>query len=145
MCLSKEGRRRQYMPLLAVQTPLHFHGIDVPTRDTAKSEHQYSLSRLYLETLFVCKGLRNRTAAAWSTQLFLQRAERKFQNPGVVPSVLPPAVQPADFHLICDTLARYNGVLVSVLRFEPVQVVSLGLGATCTEAKRSAEGLTAER
>ncbi len=55
MCLSEGGRRRQYMPLLAVQTPLHFYGVNVPTRDTAKSEHQYSLSRLQLETLLVCK------------------------------------------------------------------------------------------
>jgi len=61
--LSKEGRRRQYMPLLAVQTPLYFHGMNVPIRDAAKSKRQYSFSRLQLEPFFVCKVFAQSTSS----------------------------------------------------------------------------------
>jgi len=156
VCLSKEGRRRQYMPLLAMQTPLYSHGLNVLTRDTAKSERQHSLSRLQPEPFFVCKVFAQATS---SSVVFLQRAERKFQNPsGVVPSVLPSCCaaccDPTSSTSICDTLAHYISVLVAVLRFEPVQLVSSGLGAPWTLACQAqahplqkdssvAEGLTA--
>lgn len=129
MCLSEGKRRRQYMPLLAVQTPLHFYGVTSRLMTPQSLSITIACLACSLKPCSCAKCLRNRPVAAWSTQLFLQRTERKFQNPGVVPSVLPPAVQAIS---ICDTLARYNGVLV--LRLEPVQVVSSRLGAPWTLA-----------
>lgn len=75
---------------------LVFHGITSRLVTPQSLSINISCLACNLNPFSCAKRLRNRPAAAWSTQLFLQRAERKFQNPpGVVPSVLPPAVQPA--------------------------------------------------
>jgi len=52
------------MPLLALQTPLSSHGLNVLTRDTAKSERQHSLSRLQPEPFFVCKEFAQATSSS---------------------------------------------------------------------------------